>query len=430
MTASLEIIGCSKFPHVLHRMLEDAKDDADLAKVVSWMPVPITSDEHDGSTSISNSFLMDEYNVSQCYCFKVHNNKEFCATVMPTYFTHQTRYKSFLRQLNMYGITRITKVGPNHGAYFHPLLAPGKAYLLDKIPRVHKRGPKSTTKATNAPLPRGQNIKDSLLGLIHPINHVSEHTQEKTRFKHLQAAINGSSNSMSPQDNSNPIASQATFSFKPYMLNSQQPITARSTTESRSLLGKEFLSLPALSQKSDDVPFMKPSLTSLPYSKTTSDLDNRIGPIYAEDHSFGNNGSGSTSNKVSQSVEPIHRFQTKHLPHMTPREDNDSSSISLSGGVLPPQHSILRDHFSLSRINQTLNDMATPTPMDPQNRTSSTSSSSLPRPWDHFFTDDVADDIVALFRTDGDVNSTASNAATNAATPTDGLDELARSWEV
>ena len=114
----------------------------------------------------------------------------------------------------------------------------------------------------------------------------------------------------------------------------------------------------------------------------------------------------------------------------TPREDDDSSSISLSGGVLQPQHSILRDHFSLSRINPTLNDTVTPTPMDPRNRTSSTSSSSLPRPLDHFFTDDVADDIVALFRSDGDVNSTASNAATNAATPTDGLDELARSWEV
>jgi hypothetical protein len=49
--------------------------------------------------------------------FLVHNPEEFVATVMPLYF-RQTHYKSFQRQLNLWGFERIGR-GPEVGAYYH-----------------------------------------------------------------------------------------------------------------------------------------------------------------------------------------------------------------------------------------------------------------------------------------------------------------------
>jgi hypothetical protein len=49
--------------------------------------------------------------------FRVHNAKEFFEKVMPHYF-RQTRYKSFQRQLHLYGFARITE-GKHKGYYQH-----------------------------------------------------------------------------------------------------------------------------------------------------------------------------------------------------------------------------------------------------------------------------------------------------------------------
>jgi hypothetical protein len=49
--------------------------------------------------------------------FKVHKPTEFSDKIMPTYF-NQTKYKSFQRQLNLYGFTRIHQ-GLNKGNYSH-----------------------------------------------------------------------------------------------------------------------------------------------------------------------------------------------------------------------------------------------------------------------------------------------------------------------
>jgi hypothetical protein len=51
--------------------------------------------------------------------FRVHQPEVFARTIMPRYFK-QTKYKSFQRQLHIYGFHRINK-GLDKGAYFHDL---------------------------------------------------------------------------------------------------------------------------------------------------------------------------------------------------------------------------------------------------------------------------------------------------------------------
>lgn len=79
------------FPWKLHEMLQLA-DHEGFEKIVSWLP--------DGKS------------------FKVHNTREFVKKVMPNFFL-QSKYKSFQRQLNLWGFERLTN-GPGKGGYRHP----------------------------------------------------------------------------------------------------------------------------------------------------------------------------------------------------------------------------------------------------------------------------------------------------------------------
>ena len=64
----------TEFPFKLIEMLNDA-EILNFTHIVSWLP--------------------DQKS------FRVHDTKEFAASIMSRYFTNQTKYKSFLRQLNM-----------------------------------------------------------------------------------------------------------------------------------------------------------------------------------------------------------------------------------------------------------------------------------------------------------------------------------------
>jgi hypothetical protein len=57
--------------------------------------------------------------------FRVHDHEEFAGTIIPRYFK-QTKYKSFQRQLNLYGFHRIRNKGLDKGAYCHPLFIRNK----------------------------------------------------------------------------------------------------------------------------------------------------------------------------------------------------------------------------------------------------------------------------------------------------------------
>ncbi|KAG7359462.1 HSF-type DNA-binding protein [Nitzschia inconspicua] len=94
----------SLFPKKLHAMLEDASQKG-FDDVVCWMP---------GGSS-----------------FKVLDPARFTDEVMPKYF-NQRKYKSFLRQLNLYDFSRIHH-GPLKGGYAHKFFLQGMPGLCEKI---------------------------------------------------------------------------------------------------------------------------------------------------------------------------------------------------------------------------------------------------------------------------------------------------------
>mmetsp|Transcript_23287 Transcript_23287/g.43233 ORF Transcript_23287/g.43233 Transcript_23287/m.43233 type:complete len:534 (-) Transcript_23287:471-2072(-) len=99
----------TSFPFKLYEMMQDA-GKCGFEDVVSWQP--------------TNS------------SFKVYDTNRFVKEIMPKYFK-QTRYKSFQRQLNIYGFQRIHD-GPHRGGYHHPYFLKDNPQLLKLIPR--KRG--------------------------------------------------------------------------------------------------------------------------------------------------------------------------------------------------------------------------------------------------------------------------------------------------
>lgn len=64
--------------------------------------------------------------------FKIHKPDSMMG-LLNSYFS-QSKYKSFIRQLQTYGFTRVTK-GPDKGTVSHPLLIQGKRYLCVKMKR-------------------------------------------------------------------------------------------------------------------------------------------------------------------------------------------------------------------------------------------------------------------------------------------------------
>jgi hypothetical protein len=113
------------FPGRLHTMLEMASQN-NFEDIVSWQPCG--------------------------KAFKVHDTKRFAESIMPTYF-NQTKYKSFLRQVNIYGFQRLIR-GAENGAYTHNFLVRGepeicqhmiRTKIKNKFQRSNNRSKKSSS---------------------------------------------------------------------------------------------------------------------------------------------------------------------------------------------------------------------------------------------------------------------------------------------
>jgi hypothetical protein len=99
------------FPIKLHVMLEDMARGGS-HNIVSWQP--------------------------HGKAFRVHEPEVFAGTIIRRYFK-QTKYKSFQRQLNLYGFRRIRK-GLDKGAYFHTLFIRNKKLMSLRMLRQRIKG--------------------------------------------------------------------------------------------------------------------------------------------------------------------------------------------------------------------------------------------------------------------------------------------------
>jgi hypothetical protein len=104
------------FPCKLFHMLEDAEEKG-FRHIVSW-------------NAEGNGFM-------------VHDASVFLKTIIPQYFNHQTKYKSFQRQLSLYGFTRIA-AGRRKGLRFHPNFARGSRQLCKPMRPIASTKPKES----------------------------------------------------------------------------------------------------------------------------------------------------------------------------------------------------------------------------------------------------------------------------------------------
>jgi len=101
------------FPFKLHSILESSGASGQEA-IISWLP--------------------------SGKAFKIHKPKEFADAIMPQYF-NQTKYRSFQRQLYIYGFDRVKdKASDDYGAYFHELFIRGASDLCLDMQRKKIKG--------------------------------------------------------------------------------------------------------------------------------------------------------------------------------------------------------------------------------------------------------------------------------------------------
>lgn len=101
------------FPFKLHSILGSAGSSGQ-ESIISWLP--------------------------SGKAFKIHKPKEFADVIMPQYF-NQTKYRSFQRQLYIYGFDRVKdKSSDDYGAYFHELFVRGASDLCLDMQRKKIKG--------------------------------------------------------------------------------------------------------------------------------------------------------------------------------------------------------------------------------------------------------------------------------------------------
>ena len=145
--ASSNAAKASRFPFKLHEMLQDSTTQ-NFEHIVSWVSVNTTSRSYfEAASRISPRYASrknDDDDSAVVDGFKVHQFKEFQQDIMPKYFQNQTKYKSFLRQLNLYGFVRIN-TGVQQGTYVHPYFSRSNPELCNYIKRERLGGTSSTT---------------------------------------------------------------------------------------------------------------------------------------------------------------------------------------------------------------------------------------------------------------------------------------------
>jgi hypothetical protein len=108
---SISADGGVRFPQKLHQLLEETQKNGQW-DVISWLP--------DGKS------------------FKVHDKEEFIRNIMPSFFD-LTKYKSFQRNLNLWGFTTVPK-GPEKGKCSNPYFLRGFPLYCKAMKRITIKG--------------------------------------------------------------------------------------------------------------------------------------------------------------------------------------------------------------------------------------------------------------------------------------------------
>lgn len=117
-----------QFPWKLHQLLENVEAEGSVA-IVSWLP--------------------------HGKAFRVHNKPKFVSTVMASYF-NSTKYKSFQRNLNLWGFETITQ-GPDKGSIYNRFFIKNIPDLCTRMIRQKIKGassdPSSDSSKTSSSAP-------------------------------------------------------------------------------------------------------------------------------------------------------------------------------------------------------------------------------------------------------------------------------------
>ena len=120
-----------QFPWKLHELLNEAEANGN-DSIVSWLP---------GTDA-----------------FKVHNKTLFASKILPKYF-NATKYKSFQRNLNLWGFETITE-GPNKGGCYHRLFLRGEPAKCHYMTRQKVKKGEAT--AVTSAVSRRMSLEDSV----------------------------------------------------------------------------------------------------------------------------------------------------------------------------------------------------------------------------------------------------------------------------
>lgn len=161
------------FPHKMYDLLEDVTRKG-LDDIVSWLP--------DGKS------------------FKIHSQIGFEQSIMPLYFSGMSSYKSFRRQLNLYGIYQ-HRHRPNQdaNAYSHEFLIRGQRHLCDKIARK-KTNPPNKNKAGG--VEKSSNKKRDRSTLLTMMDQRNLKKSSELQVGQYQPSSNKSNNGIHMQDSS------------------------------------------------------------------------------------------------------------------------------------------------------------------------------------------------------------------------------------
>eukprot|EP00429_Kryptoperidinium_foliaceum_P001501 CAMPEP_0176022560 /NCGR_PEP_ID=MMETSP0120_2-20121206/10984_1 /TAXON_ID=160619 /ORGANISM="Kryptoperidinium foliaceum, Strain CCMP 1326" /LENGTH=407 /DNA_ID=CAMNT_0017355701 /DNA_START=109 /DNA_END=1332 /DNA_ORIENTATION=+ len=151
-----------QFPWRLHELLDEVD-----SSIISWLP--------EGTA------------------FKVHNKTRFTEEILPSYF-NATKYKSFQRNLNLWGFETIHE-GPNKGGCFHPLFQKGnrdKCHYMSRQKVKGANGKLPKTPGMKMPLAPGAKQMPTMIEMVIQANpslapHLKDTKTSKLTAEELKA---------------------------------------------------------------------------------------------------------------------------------------------------------------------------------------------------------------------------------------------------